>query len=175
MNTKRNNKTRGKAINKKWFLQAYVQKILISIGLVFVVLTAVWISIIIYLASIVSEMNKSSKEYMDKAIPAISSDWNAKALEERASGEFKNTLDDGELKKILDVFNKKLGKMKVYLWSNGQSRVLINNYRLVIIAEYVSDVEFEKGDATILTSLIRKGDKWEILGYKVNSDVFNIN
>lgn len=148
------------------------QKILIGLGTFFVLLAIAVGLLISYMTSAGNELDISSKEFVDTSVPRISKSWNAKDIKELSSREFMNSTDTVELENFFKYCNEKLGKMKHYRGSQGESRIFINNFKLDITAVYTAQVDFEKGKATVDVSLVRENNKWYILGYKVNSEIF---
>ena len=149
----------------------YVKKALMILGGVFlaiVVIAMVGISILDVKGN---ALDKESKEYADAAILAVIAGWDIMELEKRASPEFTSAVKGGDLEKLFIMFQK-LGKLKEYKGSKGQANisVTVRNGR-VITAAYLGSAEFEKGTAEIQLTLIKHGDQWQILGFRVNSKV----
>lgn len=149
-----------------------LKKGLIGLGIAFIAIIIIVVVLISYLAGQGTKLDQESKEYVDNAVPIINKEWNEKELRRRASNEFMSMTSDEELKKMFKYIEKNLGKMKVYLGSQGESRVFLNNFKKDITANYIAQGDFEKGRANIYVSLIWKNNKWEILGYRVTSEVF---
>lgn len=148
------------------------KKILVNLGIAISVVAAAIVLLFIYLRSIGTEMDKTSRDYVNESVTAISTDWNVNELKERASNEFISVTNDEELNKMFEYLEKNLGKMKLYTGAQGESSVFINNFRKDIKASYIAQAEFEKNKANIYISLIWKNNKWQILGYRVTSSVF---
>lgn len=51
-------------------------------------------------------LDRESKAYVDAAIPAIVAKWDINEIEKRISPEFKATLKDGDLEKVVRFFSK---------------------------------------------------------------------
>jgi hydrogenase maturation factor HypE len=137
-----------------------------------VVLIASVVIFFFNLSSTGKKLDAESKDYVDQAVPVISKNWDEKELRKRASEEFMSVTSDAELEQLFDYVDTNLGSMKDYYGSRGESRIFMRNTKKEITASYVVQAEFEKGKASINVSLIKKGDKWSILEYKVNSEVF---
>lgn len=145
-----------------------MKKILMFLGGVFLVL----IVVIVILAIKANALDKESKQYVDTVIPAITSDWNIKEVEDRASPEFKAAVNNEDLNKLFGMF-RKLGKLKEYKGCKGDSNIsLTTGQGKVITAAYVVNADFDTGPAEIYISLIKHGDLWQILGLRINSKVF---
>jgi hypothetical protein len=117
-------------------------------------------------------LDRESKAYVDAAIPAIVAKWDINEIERRISPEFKATLKDGDLEKVVRFFSK-LGKLKEYKGAKGESniKVLLGKGER-ITAAYVAYADFERGPAKIKMTLIKHGDGWQIYGLHINSRVF---
>lgn len=162
----------GELPKKYIFTRSSLKKLLLGLGIVLFLFIAFMIGSFIYMFSIGKDLDKTSRDYVNESISAISTDWNVKEMKKRASSEFMSYTNDEELAKFFEYAEKNLGKMKVYIGAQGESRVFFYNFRKDIKASYVANAEFEKGKASIDISLIWKNNKWQILGYKVNSEVF---
>ncbi len=156
-------------INPKKFK---LKKIFIVLGTILSIVIAIIVGLFIYLRSIGTDLDKTSRDYVNESVIAISTDWNINELKKRASSEFMSMTNDEELNKFFGYAEKNLGEMKVYTGAQGESSVFVNNFKKDIKASYIAHGEFEKGKANINISLIWKNNKWQILGYRVNSDVF---
>jgi hypothetical protein len=149
-----------------------MKKVLMLLGGVFLALVIVGIAVITIVAVKGSALDKESKQYADAAIPAIVSDWDIKELEQRTSPEFKSVLKDGDLEKLFGMF-RRLGKLKEFKGCKGASNIsFTSEHGKVVSAAYVGSTEFEAGPAEIQLSLIKHGDQWQILGFRVNSKAF---
>lgn len=153
-------------------MKEFVKKFLIGTGVLMIVGLSYLAFILFSTHQEGQKLDKSSKEYVNEVVPKISTDWNEKKLRIRASDEFMGKTNDEELKNLFSYANAKLGKMKVYLGSQGESRIFISNFNKNITAVYTAEGEFERGKADINISLIRKNNKWYILGYNIQSNVF---
>lgn len=162
-------------LQHKFLTKTLLTKVLITVGALAIILLIAAASLILYVNSVVATMDKSSKEYVNEIVPAISTNWDENALKSRASREFMSSTNEAELHNFFALLEKKLGKMKVFMYANGYSNVFINLNKQEITAKYIAYTEFEKAKAQIIITLIRKDDTWEILGYRVNSEVFNPN
>jgi hypothetical protein len=117
-------------------------------------------------------LDRSSHEYVDEAVPAISKEWSVDEMKKRASEEFLATMSKEELVEFFGYVRENLGNMTVYKTAEGEAKIMYMNSKKNVSAYYVAEAVFEKGPAHIQVSLIQRNDKWQILGYRVNSDVF---
>jgi hypothetical protein len=92
-------------------------------------------------------------------------------LEKRESDKFRKATTEEELTKLFGIFAK-LGPMKSYDGATGDASM---NYMagsgLQISAAYTVEATFQNGKAEILVTLTQENGQWEILGFRVNSDV----
>ena len=146
-----------------------MKKVLMILGAVFgVILISIAIAVG-YAAYNGKGLDEESKRYVDAAVPAIVKNWDMTEMLSRTSPEFSKATKTEDLEKLWIMF-RKLGAMKIYKGSKGESNQMINLPQgTTITAKYSADVEFENGPAQILITIIKRGDDWQILGFKVNS------
>jgi hypothetical protein len=149
-----------------------MKKLLIVLGVVFlaiIVLAVIGIGIVAVKGA---ALDKQSKAYVDSAVPAIVSGWDEQELLSRASPEFMQATDKDDLDKLYAMF-RKLGSMREYQGSEGQSNMSYTseNGRRTI-AVYAAKARFDAGSAVIKITLIKHGDEWQIMAFRVDSDVF---
>lgn len=116
------------------------------------------------------QLDATSKEYVDAAVPAIVANWSVQGLKDRASPQLMHKVTQEQLTKFFAFFSR-LGKMKKYVGSKGQSYIYITPEQgRTVTARYMARAEFEKGDANIKVLLILNKDRvWKIAGFHVNS------
>jgi hypothetical protein len=149
-----------------------VQRFLIVLGAVFLAAIVLGVVVIGVFAVKGSALDKESKAYVDNAVPIIVSDWDEKELLSRASQEFMQVTDKEDLDKLFGFF-RKLGRMREYQGSEGQSNISFTTEDgRRITAAYTAKASFEAGPAVIKITLIKHGEQWQIAGFRVNSDVF---
>ena len=149
-----------------------MKKILVFFGAAFLVLIAIAIVSIIFVAVKGSRLDKQSKQYADTAIVVIVSDWNKQELVKRASPELMPATKDDDLNKLFVLF-RRLGGLKEYTGSQGGANIsLTTQHGKVVSANYVAKAEFDAGMAQIKVTLIKHGDEWQILRFNVDSKVF---
>ncbi len=146
-----------------------MKKLLVAVGVVLlcVIVTGVaGFSIISYRCV---KLDKSSKAYIDEVIPRIISSWNSQELISRASPEFLNDVPKEKLDNLFKWFSARLGTLKIYAGSKGSSFIKISPSGKIEIASYVAQSVFEKGEAQIKIDVIQHNNKWQMLGFYVNS------
>ena len=149
-----------------------MKKVLIILGILFVLGIAIVAGIMGFVAYNGTKLDASSKEYVDQVIPPIISTWSDTELLDRASPELKAIATKDQ---IVPLFKKlsELGKLKEYQGSKGDSLMSYttqNGKR--ITAKYVANALFENGTADINIQLIQHGGNWQILSFHVNSPIF---
>ncbi len=114
-------------------------------------------------------LDKESKAYVDDVTPKILADLNQETLFLYASDELKNSASPEDFEKIFNWFGK-LGRFVEYKESKGQSNisVTIQNGKQ-IKAYYEAQAEFETGPVTVAVAAIKKGDNWQLIGFKIIS------
>ena len=101
--------------------------------------------------------------------PIILANLNKETLFKYASDELKNSASPEDVDKIFTWFIK-LGQFKEYKGSKGQTNISVTTEKgKQITGVYQAQAEFEKGPATINITAIKKGDKWQVLGFHINS------
>ncbi|HEY3931967.1 MAG TPA: hypothetical protein VGM58_06305 [Verrucomicrobiae bacterium] len=147
-----------------------MKKLLIILGAIFllaIILVGICIGVIAVKGS---ALDKQSKAYVDRNLPLIFSTWDEQAFLIQVSPEFTTKKD--ELDKYFVLFSRKFGNMQSYKGCEGQSYVDISpQHGKVITAVYTAKVIYGAGPADIKLSLIKHGDKWQIAGFDVISEV----
>jgi hypothetical protein len=107
--------------------------------------------------------------YADDAAVAIATGWNEQALLRRASPEFLAAIHNADLRQLFAQFSQ-LGRMTRYDGSMDGINVQMGLLPLVgkaLTAVCVADADFEHGPAKIRLSLIKRGNGWQIMGFRV--------
>jgi hypothetical protein len=140
------------------------------ISLVLVAIIAVFIG---YASYIGSTLDKESKAYVDRSVPAIVSSWSEEELINRASPEFKQAIEQAEMNRLFRWF-RTLGPLETYEGSQGQATISVTPQTgKVVSARYLTKGRFERGEATIQINVIKHGDAWQIAGFKVDSSALS--
>jgi hypothetical protein len=148
------------------------KKILIVLGAIFLALIILAVIGIGIAAVKGSALDKQTKAYVDSTVPLIVSNWDEQALLSRASPEFTQAVDKEKLDKLYFMF-RKLGKFRNYEDSKGQSYMSMTTENgKFVTAVYVCKATFDAGPADIKVTLIKHGEKWEIAGFRLDSEVF---
>ncbi|HEY6873033.1 MAG TPA: hypothetical protein VI298_09950 [Geobacteraceae bacterium] len=149
-----------------------MKKTLMILGGIFLAILVAGVVGFVFIATKGSALDKDSKQYVDTAVPAIVSQWNKQELINRAGPELMKTVKDNDFEKLFTMF-RKLGAFKKYTGSEGQANISVTSkHGKVTTAAYVAKADFENGPAEIQVTLIKHADKWQILGFRINSKVF---
>jgi hypothetical protein len=137
-------------------------------GLFLVVIIVVGVGIT-YLSKTGDALDKDSKAYAEAAIPAIITDWDESALQTRESPELVAASSAAELSELFNTF-RKLGKLKYFDGVKGEALIATSPQSgSVITARYIASAQFDHGFADIDLGLIKHGEAWQILRFRLNS------
>ncbi len=151
--------------------QAGLRRVLIIAGIVVAVIGVLavgmtWVAVREYKSYTErgKELDRSSKVYVDEAIPSILKNWSQEEFAKRESSEFRNSTDDEALTKEFEQF-RAWGPLVKYKGATGGTTIQFP----LVMATYSALATCKKGEVSIMIMLIRKKDKWEILGFVVTS------
>ncbi|OGT98671.1 MAG: hypothetical protein A2298_05280 [Gammaproteobacteria bacterium RIFOXYB2_FULL_38_6] len=89
----------------------------------------------------------------------------------RSSPELLKVAPKEKMEELFNAFSKKLGSLKEYKGSKGQSNTSVTTQNgKVITGVYVAEAIFEKAPATIQFRIIKHDNQWQILEFRVNSE-----
>ena len=146
-----------------------MKKALMILGGIFAVLIVAGVIGFSVLAMKGKALDQESKAYVDEVTPIILANLNKETLFKYASEELKESASPAEFDKIFNWFTK-LGHFKEYKGSKGQANMLLTPGKgKQVTGLYEASAEFEKGPATIKITTIRKGDKWQVMGFHISS------
>jgi hypothetical protein len=141
------------------------------IGIVFLVLLGIAGIAFGVLAYEGSQLDSSSKAYVNDNIHAIVDNWSVDELTKRESSQFHQATSSEDLARLFDVF-KRLGPLKSYEGCKGEANMNATPAGLQLTATYIASATFENGAAEIQLNLIQVNGQWQILGFRVNSPLF---
>ena len=148
-----------------------MKKFFTILGGIFAVLIFVIVVAFFILNHFGTGLDEESKSYVDSNLPKIITNWNVDQLLNRASPELMKVAPKEKIEKLFNAFSERLGPLKEYKGSNGQANMtLITQKGKVITATYIAEAIFEKAPATIQFRIIKRGNNWQILEFRVNSD-----
>ena len=113
-------------------------------------------------------LDKESKLWVDKVVPEILSTWSPEILIQNSSSEFLNVVSKETIKNSLIESSEVLGSLKEYKGSRGESGIHIGGQGKVITAEYVVEIDFEKGSATIFIQSVKENGEWKIRNFALS-------
>jgi len=118
----------------------------------------------------VVDNSQSAHSFVDDAVPAITSHWNADALSARAAPELLLRNDTGSLKVLFVQFST-LGPLVTYQGAilQGSSVASVSGAGTVSAAHFQAKAKYTHGDATIDLVLVKRDAGWRILGFHVLS------
>ena len=139
------------------------------LGLIFAALILVGVIAFLVIAFKGSTLDKESKAYVDEVTPKILADLRKETLLSYSSDELKNAVKTEDMDKLF-VWFKKLGQFKKYQGSKGQANIsLTTQAGKVITGHYVAEAEFDTGPAQVRIVAAKKGGKWFIQMFRINS------
>lgn len=146
-----------------------MKRFLVVLGVVFAVLIVLGVAGIVIAAVKGTALNKEGKAYVDEVVPKILADLRKETLLAYASEEFKNTVKPEEMDKIFTWFQK-LGRFTEHKVSPGQVNISVTPPAgKVITGRYVVQAQFDSGPAQVEITIVKKGDKWFVQFFKINS------
>jgi hypothetical protein len=116
--------------------------------------------------------DKSSKAYVDDAVPQIVSNWSADELTRRVAPEYMQLFKKADIESLFQKMSQRLGPMQKYGGSTGDSKMNFSSGGGTVSATYVCHATFKGGDATINVVLVRSQGQWMIAGFHVESSAF---
>lgn len=145
-----------------------MKKILMVFGAIFICLILVGVIGFSGFHYLASRLDREARAYIDEVIPIIVASWNSKELINRTSPEFLQVIPAKKVELLFDTFSKQMGPLEEYKEATGKIKIKISpRGKLLIIADYVAEAVFEKAPAKIKIQMIRRNDKWQIVGFVV--------
>lgn len=108
-------------------------------------------------------------KFGDESFRTIATGWDLQEFEKRAAPELAELNGTKPLPALINTYKDKLGPMKTFT-SHVPSANTDNG---VLTATWIADAEFEKGPGSVSMHLIQRKDKWEILGFTIQSSLLN--
>jgi hypothetical protein len=110
-------------------------------------------------------------EYARLSLDAITAPWNAQALIERSSPEFLASMPPDKTRLFVHMLEEKLGALQRRASvQDGPWRVFVGTNGLSTVTIHFIDCDFEKGQARVSLTVVRRGSDRRIHGFFVNSD-----
>ncbi|HLF86758.1 MAG TPA: hypothetical protein VI584_06735 [Nitrospiria bacterium] len=146
-----------------------MKKLFQVLGLIFAGLILAGVIAFVVIALKGGALDKESKAYVDEVTPKILADLRKETLLTYSSDELKNAVKPEDMDKLFVWFNK-LGQFKEYKGSKGQANISVTTQAgKVITGHYVAEAEFDTGPAQVQIMTVKKGEKWFIQMFRINS------
>ncbi len=118
-----------------------------------------------------SNASREGATYAESAMAAIGQAWDVEVFLDRvdpgSSAAFPRDKTDG----VLSYFRSRLGSIRqIGVVRSTGWRTYVGSGGFAVFSGYVTDCEFEKASGNIQMTLVRRGGKWGIQGFRVNSD-----
>lgn len=108
-------------------------------------------------------------KFGDDSFTAITRTWDIQALQSRAAPEVEQQNGKDALPNLVRLLSAKLGPMQNFTSSITGINAQNNNGETSTYADWKATATFEKGTGTATMQLIKRGDKWQILKFNVES------
>ncbi len=147
-----------------------LRSLLMILGGVFGGLIILGILAVAGLAYVGRSLDTESRADLDALVPSIIRSWNAQELVRHASPELLHAAPPEKIQQLFSIFSSKLGPVKAYGGSRGDSRIDFTRRGILITAAYVAQAVFEKAPANIQIRMVRRNGVWQVLEFRVDSD-----
>jgi len=145
-----------------------MKKVLMVLGVIFICLVLIGAVVFSGFYYFARGLDKDAKMYIDGVVPIIITSWNSEELINRASSEFLQDIPADKVESLFDTLSKQIGQLKEYKGATGKVKVKISpRGKPIILADYLAEAVFEKAPAKIKIQVIRRNDKWRIVGFLV--------
>ena len=146
-----------------------MKKTFMVIGIIAVLVAAIGAGFVGVAAYKGRALDRSSKAYVDAALPKIVSSWSKVELTNRMYPPMRGTVDPVQLSLVFDRY-RLLGALKSIEGAKGEALITYNTKNgKEIVANYMAKASFENGPADIKISLRQANGKWWITGLHVVS------
>jgi hypothetical protein len=146
-----------------------MKKFLMVLGAVFLVLIVLVGGLVGYAIFTGTQLDASSKAYVDESVPAIATDWSKDELVKRASPQLREQASDVQIEQLFGTLANKLGAFKSYDGAKGDSNInFTTTAGKIITASYIAKATYQYGKAEIQIKLIQHAGAWQILGFHVD-------
>jgi hypothetical protein len=114
-------------------------------------------------------LDTESRAFADQFIPEVVVTWDTSAFEHNMSPELASRLSHSDITAAFYACRTKLGQFESCGGSEGGSHTEWTNGRQTITATYHTRLTYGSGPSAVDLSLIKHGDKWQVLGFNVRS------
>jgi hypothetical protein len=152
-----------------------MKKILLAFGLMFMLILIGVGYALVAIYGDQSELNQSSKAFVDQNIPPILSTWSSTNLMALGSEELQQAVSSAQMGLTFERYSG-LGTLQSYAGAQGKAKIdfSLSTFK-VVTAHYVADAQFEKGPARITVNLIKSKGGWWVSSFNIASPVFSSN
>ncbi len=141
-----------------------------GLGIAFAVMLVAAVVGFFFLIRNGSALDAEGKAYVDDSVIAISSHWSKDELLKRGSPQLLANAAPKDLDTLFEATTAGLGPLVEYRGATRQSWTsMAATSGTRVVAIYVAQARYQKGDATIRLSLIKTEGKWSIQGFHVDS------
>jgi hypothetical protein len=117
--------------------------------------------------------NQERKEYAIGAILAIVSTWDPKVLKDHAVEEMTSALKPDELETRFAQY-RTLGNLNLLKSCGEHAKILLNMDQTDDLSTiYTTNLEFDSAAARIKIVVVKRGEKWAISDFRVDSQFFS--
>jgi hypothetical protein len=145
-----------------------IKTILAGFGVLFLILIVVAAAGFGYFAYTGTQLDASSKAYVDESVPAIISTWSKDELTKRASPQLRHESSDDQIATFFSSLSDKLGAFKSYDGAKGQSYHFMSTNGTTVTADYLAEATFQNARVEVKIDLTRTDQAWKILGFHVD-------
>lgn len=146
-----------------------MKTVLMILGVLFLILIIAVAGFVGYAAYVGTQLDASSKAYVDASVPAIISTWSKDELIKRASPQLLKSASDEQIEDLFTKLSEELGPFQSYDGSKGDSNVSYTTQDgKVTTASYTANASFQNGKVDIEIKLIQTNGEWLLLGFHVS-------
>jgi len=146
-----------------------MKTVFVALGVVFLILIVAVGGFVGYSAYVGTQLDASSKAYVDASVPAIVSQWSKDELIKRASPQLRASATDQQIDGLFTSLAQQLGSFQSYDGSKGDSNVSYTTQNgKVTTASYTANATFQNGKVDIQVKLIQINGAWLFLGFHVS-------
>lgn len=117
-----------------------------------------------------SQLDTSSKAYVDTEVPAIFGQWNVDELVAQATPQFLKSSDRDQSQQMFQKAATALGAFRSYDGARGQAIVSVTPQTgRVVAAEYEASLSYANGPATVDLRLVQQFGYWRIMAFRFHS------
>jgi hypothetical protein len=136
-----------------------------AVVLLFIVAAGAGVGVLIYKGT---ALDRDSRAYVDRAVPAIVANWSKRELLDRATPELRASARPEDLEAVFDL-GSRLGPFVEYEGATGDSNISVTTGNGgVVAARYTAQVRFRDGTATIHILLLKRDGTWMINGFHID-------